>query len=102
MEPSIKTYKKQFDRDLRHVKIILSQRRRDMAIQEWLRLVQETKESILTHPEEYFCSPLPSAEPFCQAVEKVFAGFLEDQRLLALQTSKGFKIPAGKNMFSNK
>ena len=102
LEASIKTYKKKFDRDLRHVKIILSQRRKEMAIKDWLHLVQETKESILKHPEEYFCNDLPPMSVYFEAIDHVFAGFLEDQRLLALQTSKGFKIPTRKDIFSSK
>jgi hypothetical protein len=93
LEPSIKTYKKQFDRDLRHIKLILAHERHNMPVKEWLRLVDETKESILNFPEDYFCRELPATPLYRAAIEKVFLGFLEDQRLLALQTSKGFRIP---------
>jgi hypothetical protein len=96
LEPSIQTYKKKFDRDLRHIKIILAHERHAMPVKEWLRLVHETKESILNFPEEFFCSELPARDLYSAAIEKVFAGFLEDQRLLAMQTSKGFKIPTEK------
>lgn len=101
MDSSIKTYKKRFDRDLKHIKIILSQKRREIAVSDWLGLVQETKESILKHPEEYFCSDVPSTSIYFEVIDQVFAGFLEDQRLLALQTSKGFKIPTRKDIFSS-
>lgn len=96
MEPSIKTYKKKFDRDLRHIKIILAHERHNMPVKEWLRLVHETKESILDFPEDFFCKELPGMPLYRAAIEKVFQGFLEDQRLLALQTSKGFRIPTEK------
>lgn len=93
LQPSIKTYKKQFDRDLRHIKLILAHERQDMPVKEWLQLVDETKQSILDFPEDFFCRELPEPALYRAAIEKVFAGFLEDQRLLALQTSKGFRIP---------
>jgi len=96
LEPGIKTLKRRFDRDLRHIKIILTHARHDLSVKEWLSLVQETKESILNYPEDYFCTELPPRSLLAEAIEKVFDGFLEDQRLLALQTSKGFKIPRPK------
>ena len=96
LEASIKTYKKKFDRDLRHIKIVLANERHRMQVKEWLRLVRESKESVLNHPEDFFCMELPPAPLYCAAIEKVFQGFLEDQRLLALQTSKGFRIPTDK------
>jgi hypothetical protein len=58
--------------------------------------MQETKESILKFPEDFFCTELPASPLFPDAIEKVFDGFLEDQRFLALQTSKGLRIPTGK------
>jgi len=96
LEGNIKTYKRKFDRDLKHIKIILTHARHRMPVSEWLRLVHETRDSILDYPEEYFCGELPPRRVFREAIEKVFEGFLEDQRLLALQTSKGFRLPRKK------
>jgi hypothetical protein len=93
LEPSLKTYKKKFDRELRHIKIILAHERHNMPVKEWLHLVYETKASILDSPDEFFCCDLPLPSSFRSAIEKVFDGFLEDQRLLALQTSRTFRIP---------
>lgn len=88
-----KKYKRAFDRDLRHIKLILAQERHKLPVSEWLRLVQETKECILRQPDEFFCRDLPAEPVLSAALEKVFDRFLEDQRLLALQTSKGFRKP---------
>lgn len=93
MEPVIKTYKRQFDKGLRHIKLILMRQRDSMSAHDWLQLVHETRESILSHPEEYFCSELPPKSLLREAIDKVFEGFLTDQRLLALQKSKAFRIP---------
>ncbi|HEX8040497.1 MAG TPA: hypothetical protein VF490_15165 [Chryseosolibacter sp.] len=89
----MKRYKREFDRDLRHIKLILAQERHKLPVSEWLHLVQETKECILRHPREFFCHELPPEPLVSTVLEKVFDRFLEDQRLLALQTSKGFRKP---------
>lgn len=96
MEVSVKTCKKMFDRELRHIKLILANKRQDLDIKEWLQLVHDTKESVIESPEEFLCTELPPRAILVAAIEKVFEGFLEDQRLLAAQTSKGFRIPRAK------
>jgi hypothetical protein len=68
-----------------------------MPVKEWLRLVYETKASILDSPDEFFCCELPLPSIFGAAIERVFDGFLEDQRLLALQTPRSFRIPGKSN-----
>lgn len=64
-----------------------------MPINEWLNLVEETKRCVLSVPEEFLCRELPPAPILAAAINQVFDGFLRDQRLLALQTSKAFRIP---------
>ena len=93
LDPIIKKHKKQFDRDLRHIKLILAQARRTLTVDEWLSLVEETRQSILSCREDFFCHDLPADPLFSSAIEKVFDTFLEGQRLLALQTSKAFRRP---------
>ena len=63
----------------------------DLPRADWRRLVQETKDSILNAPEEFFCQELPVGSTFCEAIEKVFDGFMEDQRRLANQGRKPFE-----------
>ena len=98
LEPSLKTYKRKLDRDLRHIKLILAHERHNMPVKEWLRLVEDTKACILEMPEDFFCGPLPPRSMYCTAIERVFSGFLEDQRLLALQTPWGFRIPGDERL----
>lgn len=92
VEPSVKTYKRRFDRELIHIKLILTRERIRLPVAEWLQLVAETQQSILDAPEEYFCEELPAEAIFNTAIEQVFAGFLEDQRIRAVQTARPFKI----------
>ena len=87
MQLNAKSYKRKLDRELRHVKLILAQLRPDLTAGDWVRLVGETKEAILTWPQEFLCSELPPERVFAEALERVFEGFVEDQRLLAGQTS---------------
>ena len=91
LDPTIKRHKKQFDRDLRHIKLILSHARHELPVKEWLALVEETKQSVLTCRDDFFCHDLPADRLFRTAIEKVFDAFLEGQRLLALQTCRPFK-----------
>ena len=88
MQLNAKSYKRKLDRELRHVKLILAHLRPELSARDWVRLVGETKVAILSCPQEFLCSELPAQRVFVEALEKVFEGFLEDQRLLAGQTSK--------------
>ena len=88
MQLNAKSYKRKLDRELRHIKLILPQLRPELAPDDWLRLVGQTKAAVLTCPQDFFCSEVPPHRVFTEAVDKVFEGFVEDQRLLAGQTSK--------------
>lgn len=92
LEPRIKTYKRKLDRDLRHIKLILAHERHNMPVGEWLKLVDDTKQCIIANSHDFLPGGVPPGLLFHTAIQKVFDGFLEDQRLLALQTSPGFKI----------
>jgi hypothetical protein len=79
-EFSVDNYKRKFDRELRHVKVILMSQKNAMTKHEWIRLVMATKKSILASPETYFAST-PEQTVFKQAIDKVFKGFLDDQKI---------------------
>ncbi|HEU5147825.1 MAG TPA: hypothetical protein VFT90_13960 [Chryseosolibacter sp.] len=92
MGPSIRRYKRRFDRDLRHIKLILTSERITLPVDEWLELVEQTKQSILNTPKEYFGQELPPKSILVAAIELVFTGFLEDQHLRAVQTGRPFRL----------
>lgn len=96
MEESIKTLKRKYDRELKHIKVILTNKRLQLPLSEWKLLVLQTKESIVGFPEDFFCCDLPPAPVFRAAIEKVFEGFLEDQRLREVQTSFHLKYRGDK------
>lgn len=93
MQLSVKTYKRKFDKDLKHIKIILVGERRRLSIGEWLDLVRKTHEWMHNEPEHFFGGGLPPEEILHEAIDMVFQDFLEDQRLLANQTNKRFAMP---------
>ena len=93
LEISVKVYKRELDRELRHIKLILAHERHSMPAAEWRQLVQQTKESILKAPQDFLCKDLPSRTLFFKSLEKVFEGFIEDQRLLSIQSQKTFVKP---------
>ncbi|HEY0742098.1 MAG TPA: hypothetical protein VGD40_11580 [Chryseosolibacter sp.] len=79
-EFSVNAYKRKFDRELRHVKVILMAQKNAMTKHAWIRFVFATKKSITANPENYFKS-IPDKEIFQQAIDKVFQGFLDDQKI---------------------
>lgn len=89
----VKLHKRRFDRELRHIKIILAHERQRIPIVDWLHLVEATKRCILDAPEDFFCGELPPKPVISAVVQKVFEGFLEDQRLLSLQKSNIWWTP---------
>ena len=86
VEESLKTCKRKFDKQLRHIKVILAQKRHQLTVKEWLTLVYETRSSILKSPEDFLCGTLPPPKLLSAAIERVFSDFVEDQRLLANQS----------------
>lgn len=82
MEPefSVNVYKRKFDRELRHVKVILMAQKNSMTKHAWIRFVFATKKSIMANPENYFKS-IPDQKTFSEAIDKVFQGFLDDQKI---------------------
>ena len=79
-EYSVSTYKRKFDRELRQVKVGMMSQKNNMTKHAWIRLVLATKKSILANPENYFRS-VPQKDVFKQAIDKVFKGFLDDQKI---------------------
>ncbi len=77
---SVNTYKRKFDRELRHIKVILMSQKHTMTRHAWIRFVFATKKSIVANPENYFKS-IPDKEIFNKALDKVFQGFLDDQKI---------------------
>jgi hypothetical protein len=77
---NINGYKRKLDRDLRHVKVILMSHKKSMSKHNWVRLVLATKKSILAEPLSYF-SAVPPAEILKATIDKVFKGFLDDQKI---------------------
>lgn len=93
LKPTVRTYKRRFDRELKHIKLTLTRERLRLPVNEWLELVENTRQSILSRPQDYICGELPPPTILANVIEQVFAGFLEDQRLRAVQTGRPFRIP---------
>ena len=93
METSVRTYKRRFDRELKHIKLMLNQERLRLPVDEWLELVANTQRSIYARPQDYISGELPPAPITARVIEQVFASFLEDQRLRAVQTGRPFRKP---------
>jgi hypothetical protein len=74
-------YKRKFDRQLRHVKLILMSSRAKLPSEDWIRLVYATKKSVINNPEQYLNGEIPDRKILILSIERVFKGFLEDQKI---------------------
>lgn len=77
---TINEYKRKFDRELRHIKVIMMGQKRAMPEQDWYRFVLETKKSIMTDPGNYL-KEVPEKTILIPALNRVFRGFLDDQKI---------------------
>jgi hypothetical protein len=84
MHDLVKEYKKIYDRELRHLKVMMMAKKNTMQKAAWLNFVSLTKESILKNPEN-FVRPIPDQRLFSDAIEQVFQGFLADQKIRDVQ-----------------
>jgi hypothetical protein len=84
----VKSYKRKFDRALRHVKVSLIHKKDEMPPSEWEVLVSKTILSVLNNPEEFFCFELPAPELTTAAIVQVFEGFRQDQKVRAIQSNQ--------------
>lgn len=91
MEGQVKAYKRKFDRDLRHIKVLFMKKKNAMPREEWVNFIHETKACILENPEEFFNFRLPSKEVVHAAIEQVFEGFFIDQKIRDNQRSRVIK-----------
>jgi hypothetical protein len=84
MHELVKEYKKIYDRELRHLKVMMMAKKNTMQKTAWLNFVSSTKESILKNPENFVRS-IPDQKLFSDAIEQVFQGFLDDQKIREVQ-----------------
>lgn len=80
MTPEIKTHKLKFNRTLEPFKVMLVNRRTQLAHLDWIDLVNRTKEGILSRPDQYLGKDLPDAETLAKVVDKIFVDFLKEQK----------------------
>lgn len=79
-EYTVQFYKRKFDRELRHVKAALMLKKGAMTKPMWVRYVMATKKNILTNPSSFLRS-VPEEKILKSAIDKVFQGFMEDQKI---------------------
>jgi hypothetical protein len=82
VEPNftINAYKRKFDRELRDIKVMMMSHKNSMTKHAWIRLVMATKKSIMANPENFFRN-VPEPHILKEALDKVFQGFLDDQKI---------------------
>ena len=88
----IKSYKRKFDTNLKHIKIILLTYKKSLPHKEWEALVSETKDCILNYPHDFFGPNLPDKFILKLAIAEVFEGFLKDLRIRDVQNFRGQEL----------
>jgi hypothetical protein len=59
---------------------MLAGRRNEMDEQEWLALVEKTKESVLSHPDQYLGQELPPPQTLRLIVQDIFDELIKRMR----------------------
>ena len=85
MDKNVKSSKRRFDAQLRHVKVILLNLKKTLPEDQWLTVFHETKKCILNHPADFLGDGLPDMQVTEQAIDKVFDGFLSDMHIRNVQ-----------------
>ena len=90
MEARMKSYKRKFDSNLKHVKLILLQYRETLPESQWQILFEETRQCILKHPTHFLTGELPDSKTLTLAVDLVFSGFQRDLHVRKVQAFRKF------------
>lgn len=72
--------KRLWNHQLEPVKVMLVHKKKDLKLDEWLRFVEVTRNSILQHPDQYLVNHFDSKELVHQLVNKIFNDFLVDMK----------------------
>lgn len=89
-EQTLNAFKRRYDRQLRHVKVILMLQKEDMPRDGWEQLIESTKQSIISCPQDYLKGELPEHPILVASIERVFEGFRQDQKIRDLQKKRVF------------
>lgn len=72
MISEITLFKKKFHKVLEPFKVMLAGRRNEMTQEEWVAFVEKTKESVLSHPDQYLGQELPPPNILRTIVQDIF------------------------------
>lgn len=81
MTVEVRFYKRKFNTSLEPIKIMLGKKRPYVSHDEWLNLVNKTKTAIISEPDQYLDTVLPSSEIIQMLIDDIFEQFVNDQRL---------------------
>jgi len=82
---TLKMYKRKFDMQLRHIKLILVSSRKTMPHSLWLNFFYDVKSCIARYPDHFICCALPEKKITRQVIDLVFEGFLKDIHIRQVQ-----------------
>jgi len=85
-----KPFKRKFDSLLRHIKVILIQKRETLPTEIWYQLVHEARMSVVHHPADYLGPQLPDKKIAREAIHLVFDGFLHDLHIREVQSFRKY------------
>jgi hypothetical protein len=78
MEDDIKIYKRKINSDLAPIKDMLAHKQTTVDKNEWLNFVEQTRISIINHPEQYLEPELPDRKILPVIITGIFEEFIND------------------------
>lgn len=78
MEDDIKTYKRKINSDLSPIKDMLAHKQSTVDKTEWLNFVEQTRISIINHPNQYLGPDLPDRKTLPVIITAIFEEFIND------------------------
>jgi len=78
MDQELKTVRRKLNNALEPVKVMMMHQKRKMDREDWLRFVERTRASVLSHPYEYISFELGTESELAPLVVKIFDDFLSD------------------------
>jgi hypothetical protein len=81
VQTEIKTHHRKLNNALQSIKVMLANKKHSLDKNDWHLLVDKTRESIITNPNQYIDTELPTQETLKAVIDRIFQQFLDDQSI---------------------
>lgn len=81
MSEDEKLFRAKFNRLLEPIKVMLVNRKKNLSPEDWNDFVQQTKLSVIGHPDQYLGAEIPRQALLVSIVNKIFEEFIVHESL---------------------